>query len=180
MKSAKRSIWIGLAAMVIFFGCQWFDKLTKFTIPYSRDFIIPKNVPVNTPYNIHLPYFATNSKKYFEDNKTDPDLLEGCRLTLMRGNILNQSEQDFSFLSSIHIFLKSKTLPEVEIAYKNTIPPGVGDTILLDIPDVELVNYIKEDSLGLHVLVSTNTTTTTDIEVHFLMKFVLDAKILGI
>jgi hypothetical protein len=137
-------------------------------------------VPANIPYDIYTPKFATNSAKYFNDNNTSQDLIQGCVVKSMVGYVLQPSDEDFSFISSIRIFLVAKNLSEVELAYKNDIPENVGDTLNFDVQNIELLEYIKQDSLGLRVQVFTDRVNTAALNTKIKAQFLVDAKILGI
>ncbi len=180
MRSTRKFWLIALASMVMMAGCKWFDKFTQFEMSYTKGFTIPAGVPANIPYDIYTPYFPTNSQKYFSDNNTNSDLIEGCKVREIRAAIINTEGDDFSFITSIHLYLVAKDLPEAEVAFKNHIPENIGDTLVMDINDVELVNYIKQDSLAIRVQLFTDRVNTTDIKTHLFLKFLLDAKILGV
>jgi len=161
-------------------GCALLDKLTQFTIDYTQEFTIPAGVPANVSTSIYSPYFPTNSSAYFGQNGTNADLIQSCKLKEMKGVVIAPPGGDFNFIESIHLFLFSVHQPETEIAYKDNVPAHTTDTLFFDTRDVELVNYIKEDSVGLKVQIVTNSATTQEIRTGIYLQFLVNAKILGI
>jgi hypothetical protein len=174
--SASVIVFIGLGIA----GCNWLNSLTKFPINYSSDFTIPQGIPANIPYDIYTPKFATNSSKYFKDNNTSTDLIQGCTVKSLQGTVVEPSAEDFSFINSIRIFLIGKDLPQAELAYRNDIPDNIGDTLNFNIQNVELLEYIKKDSLSLRVQVFTDRVNTAALNTKLKVQFIVDAKILGI
>lgn len=179
MKSNALLSGVVVIMIVIISGCNLLDNLTKFNIDYSNQFTIPQGVPANIPYDLYTPRFPTNSAQYFNDNKTNPDLIEGCILKSAVASIIPPSNDDLSFIQSIHIFIIADALPQRELAYKENIT-GVTDTLKLDIVENELIDYIKKDSIGLLIQLYTNRVNTDDITTKMQMQFQVDAKILGI
>lgn len=171
---------IGISFMCLLGACAWFDKFTHFTIKQSKNIVIPAHVPSNIPYDVYTPFFPTNSEKYFGENNTKADLVESAKISSMVATITPGTAEDFSFVSSMRIFLMKKDFALTEIAYKNNIPEDIGHQIIFDLQDVELTPYIKEDSLAFRIQVYTDRQNTVDVPVKVEAHFLIDAKILGI
>lgn len=172
------AVLISIVACIL--GCNWLNSLTKFPIDYSSSFVIPQGIPANIPYDIYTPKFATNSAKYFKDNNTNSDLIQSCTVKSLQGIVIQPSEEDFSFISDIRIFIVAKDLYQKELAFKNDIPDNIGDTLDFNIQNVELLEYIKKDSLSLRVQVLTDRVNTAPLNTKLKVQFIVDAKILGI
>jgi hypothetical protein len=171
---------IGITFMCFLGACAWFDKLTHFTIKQSKTVTIPAHVPTNIPYDIYTPFFPTNSEKYFGDNNTNADLIESAKVSSLVATITPGTAEDFSFISSMRIFLVKKDHELTEIAYKNNIPENIGQQVIFDLQDVELTPYIKEDSLAFRLQAYTDRQNVVDVPVKVEAHFLIDAKILGI
>jgi hypothetical protein len=161
-------------------GCAWLDKFTHFTIKQSKTITIPAHVPSNIPYDVYTPFFPTNSEKYFGDNNTNSDLVESAKVSSMVATITPGTAEDFSFITSMRIFLVKKDYVLTEIAYKNNIPDNIGQQIIFDLQDVELTPYIQEDSLAFRIQAYTDRQNVVDVPVKIEAHFLVDAKILGI
>lgn len=175
----KYLILLTVAGTVVMSGCGFFDSFTKFRMNYSEEFTIPHGVPPNIPYDIPTPYFPTNSQQYFDQNGTNPDLVEGVKLERFFAIIQNPPNTDFSFLQSIEVYLRAPGLNDVRIASQTDIPLN-ADTLFLTPDKVELVDYLKQDSIGLRVKVLTDENLQEDLNTKVTGTFLVDAKILGI
>jgi hypothetical protein len=171
---------IGISFMCILGACAALDKLTHFTIKQAKTVTIPAHVPSNIPYDVYTPFFPTNSEKYFGENNTKADLIESAKVNSLVATITPGTVEDFSFVSSMRIFLVKKDMQLTEIAYKNNIPETIGHQVIFDLDDVELTPYIKEDSLAFRLQVYTDRQNTMDVPVKVEAHFLIDAKILGI
>lgn len=161
-------------------GCALLDKLTHFTIKQSKSFIIPQGVPAGIPYDVTTPFFATNSQQYFDENNTNSDMLESAKLSSLIAVLPQGSAEDFSFIESIRIYLIGRNHPATQVAFKYNIAGNAGDTLTFDLLDVELKNYIEEDSLAFKVQLNTDRVNNAQLEPKVNAAFLIDAKILGI
>lgn len=160
-------------------GCGLLDSFTKFRLKYDKEFTIPSGIPSNIPYDVPSPYFPTNSEQYFNENDTKPDLVEGCKLESMYAVITAPANEDFSFLQSIHIFLGAPGMADVKVASAEG-QAMMNDTLFLQPAGVELLDYIKQDSIRLRVQVLTDEEIQQPIQTRVYGTFLVDAKILGI
>lgn len=171
---------IGISFMLVLSACAAFDKLTHFTIKQSKMITIPAHVPPDIPYDVYTPFFPTNSEQYFGENNTKADLVESAKVSSMVATITPGTIEDFSFVRSMRIFLVKKDWALTEIAYKNNIPDTIGHQIIFDLQDVDLIPFIKEDSLAFRVQVYTDRPNSMAVPVKVEAHFLIDAKILGI
>lgn len=74
-------------------------------------------------------------------------------------------------------YLESAPLPKVKIASKNPNPKSGQRILALDVPDVELVEYVKKQTVSCYAMGSTNAPVTHDIPVRCKVKFEVTAMI---
>ena len=176
----KRILAILLFTSLIIPGCNMLDKLTQFEIEYNETIVIPATLGIDTPVNVQTPDIETNSASSFEVNDTRKDLIESIILTQMDMTITSPSDETFSFLESIAVYISADSLDEIEIAWNEDISDSIGDTLDLETTDVDLKEYIKKDSFNLRVktVIDEVIDSTCSIDLHTV--FFVDAEILGI
>ena len=162
------------------FSCNAIKKLGQFYINYNTQAVFPANIPVNLPLTIYSPDIPTNSSQVFQNNNTRSDLIQSVSLNQLTLNITSPQGQNFSFLKNITLYISSDSLPEVEIASKQNIPSDVGDTLALDVNNVDLKNYIKASQIKMRISGTTDKLVTSDIYVNVNARFFVQANILAL
>ena len=94
--------------------------------------------------------------------------------------IIDPQNSDFSFLKSIEIYIKSDTLEEVMIAWKQSIDNTIGSTLTLEVSSEDLTRYIVEDEFSLRVSTVSDEIPLSDHEIEIHAQFFVNASILGI
>ncbi len=168
------------ALSLLLFNCNELDKLTVFNLDYTESITIQSSANINFPFDVSTPDVSTNSNSSFASNNTSKDLIEDIRLNQLILTITTPSSGDFSFLKSITLYISADGLPETKIATKTTIPENQGNTLTLDVEDVDLKEYIKKDTYKLRLNTVTDKLITEDQEVDVYSQFKVNAKILGI
>ncbi len=74
-------------------------------------------------------------------------------------------------------YLESAPLPKIKIAGKNPNPKTGGRVLALDLPDVELVEYVKKQTVSCFAMGNTNAAVSHDIPVRCRIKFEVTAMI---
>ena len=176
----KKYIFILLAMAATMAGCDKLDSLTKFDMDYETSITIPATVGINTPFDIPTPAITTNADAEFSVNDTRKDLIEEIVLKSLTLTVDVPADGDFSFLSSIEIYIKADGLDEQKIAWKDNIPNDIGDVLELETSGIDLKEYIKKESFELKATTVTDELITQDHEIGIQSVFAVDAKILGI
>lgn len=166
--------------VVFFYSCDRIDELTMFDVEFTTSFTIPSSSIINLPFDIATPETTTNSESTFENNDTRSDLVESVRLRELRLDLIAPSDGDFNFLNEIEIFITADGLPEVLIASDLDIEPNDSRSLDLDIEDVELREYIVQDTYTLRTRTITDETINEDHQIEVFTRFRVDAEILGI
>ncbi len=169
-----------ILALMVFDACEAIDKLTHFKMDYDETISIPSTIGINLPFNLFTPNITTNSQEVFEINDTRKDMIEMIQLTEMEFEIITPEGEDFSFLTSIEVYINAEDLEEVNIAWNTNIGEDPGGTIQLETSNDDLKEYIKKDSFNLRVKTVTDEIILTDHEINVHSTFFVDAKILGI
>lgn len=161
-------------------SCDKIDELTKFDLEYNSMVEIKSTANLSLPFDVFTPDVETNSESEFEVNDTRKDLVEDIRLRKLDLDITSPSDQDFSFLESVEVFLSAEGLQEIRIAYVDEVPDTIGNSISLDVEDVDIKEYIKKDKVNLRLNTVTDKALTNDCSITVKSIFFVDAKILGI
>lgn len=160
-------------------GCKRIDKLTQFNIEIDDIVVVPSSTGINLPFNIITPDISTNSESTFEVNDTRKDLVEKIVLTKLVLTINTPTNEDFSFLNSINIYISADGLSEVQVAWKDSISGNGEKTINLDVSNADLQEYIKKDKFSFRLNAVTDEILATDYQIAIHSVFFVDAKILG-
>ena len=158
----------------LFFGCK--KDLTQFHIDYNTEAFIPSNTPISSPIDIITPEKTTNSSFEFEVNDTRKDLIREILLVDLEIKIISPEDHTFDFLKSVEIFISSENHEEQKIAYKEDVPNGV-QKLVCELLDVDLQEYIKEDSFKLRLKTVTDQLLSQDVKVDIFTNFFVDAKL---
>ena len=161
-------------------SCNAIKKLGEFYINYDTQAVFPANIPINVPLSIASPSIATNSQQVFKNNNTREDLVQSVKLSQLTLNITSPQGQTFSFLQNVSIYISSDSLPEVEIASKQNIPANIGDTLIMDVTNVDLQAYIKASQIKMRIAGTTDQLTTANIYANVNARFFVQANLLAV
>ncbi len=176
----KRATVVSLLAVFLLLGsCKAIKKLGQFYVTYNTQAEFPANIPVGLPLSIGSPPISTNSSQIFQNNNTRSDLIQSVKLNQLVMTITSPHGETFSFLQSVSVYISSDSLPEIELAGKQNIPANIGDTLVLDVTDAELQNYIKASQIKIRIAGTTDKLTTSNIEVNLYTKFFVQANLLA-
>ncbi len=167
-------------SLIALFSCKKIDKLTQFNLKYDTDVTIKSTVVVNVPIDLFTPEITTNSETELSANNSHKNLVEQIKLKELTLKIESPEGQDFDFLNSIELYIKTDDLPEKKIAWKTDIPENGLTTLVLDTSDDDLKDYILEDSFQLRTKTKTDHLITQDTKIGIHAVFWVDAKILGV
>lgn len=156
-------------------GCK--KKLTQFYLNYNSEVVIPSTFGQIVPISINTPAINSNSTQEFEVNNTKKKYIESIFLKEMNLIIISPTNETFSFLNSLEVFISSDNFPEKKVAFKYSIPATVGDTIICDLSDTDLQEYIKEETFDLRIATESDETIPEDVSVEIQTKFLVDAKL---
>ena len=164
---------------IIFLLVSGCSKLTQFYLNYSQNITISPGLGIGIPFTTSTPPFPTESTVAFENNNTQANLVESCKLKEIQAEITQPTNYDFSFLNQIDVFLSATSLPEIKIAYSYNISENIGKKLTLETTDVELKEYIKKDQLSIRISTVQDKVTLEEVKAKLDCKFFIDAKILG-
>lgn len=170
----KAAFSVLMCSIFLLGGCK---KITEFKLDYNSTAVIPSTFGTLVPFSVNTPEMETNSSYEFDVNKTDADHVKSIRLTLLNLAITAPSNQTFSFVNSIEVYISSPNHSEVLVASKTDIPADAGTTLSLGIPDQDLKDYIKDSKFTLRLKVVTDETITQDVDVNVQSEFLVNAKI---
>jgi hypothetical protein len=166
-------------ALVLLTGCKKIDELTQFYIEYNEEVVIPASTGISLPFNILTPDIETNSEATFESNNTNKDLIEEIVLTKLDLTLTSPSNEDFSFLESIGIYINADGLDEKRIAWQDDVPDNAGAILTLFTSPDDIKEYIKKDKYTLRVNAVTSEALAQDHSINVYSKFFVDAEVLG-
>ncbi|MDD3478785.1 MAG: hypothetical protein PHI42_00105 [Paludibacteraceae bacterium] len=167
-------------SVALFSSCEQLSRLTQFDLTYDETVVVPSSMSVALPFDVATPDVETNSESQFSVNKTQTDLIEAISLKELKLNLKSPQTGDFSFLEAIHVFIAAESLPEKEIAWKTDIPDTIGNELVLDVTQADVMDYIKKDKFSLRVSVTTDELLTVDHEIGIHAVLHVDAKVLGL
>lgn len=158
------------------YGCS---NLTKFNLYYSQEITVSPGLGIGVPFTSSTPPFPTQSTIQFENNNTNANLVESCKLVELVAQITQPANYDFSFLNQAEIFISAPYMQEVKVAQIYNIPDDVGNELEFETTNVELLEYIKKDQLEIRISTVQDKVTLEEVKAKINMKFLVDAKILG-
>lgn len=172
----RKALFLSLGLLLTLSSCK--KKLTEFQLEYTSEVIVSSSVGQLVPFSLNTPEMETNSEFEFESNNTRKDKVESIRLSELRLSITSPSNETFSFLNSIEIFISSPNVAERKVAFKESIPSNVGTVLVCELVDLELQEYIKEDTFTLRLKTVTDETIPQDVTIEVFTDFYVKAKLL--
>ena len=160
-------------------SCEKVDELTQFDIDYSTSFTIPGSTGLDVPFDLRTPEVETNSQQEFSGQDTKEDLVEEIVLEEMNLSIQSPSDGDFSFLNGLTIYISADGMEGTKLAWKDSIPDSVGNTLQLETSPEDMKEYIFKDHFQLRVKSKTDEVIDQDHEIDVNSVFHVDAEILG-
>lgn len=171
----KKILLLLLISTTALFGCK--KKLTEFYISDTTQVKVDANSTINLPFSIQTPDMETNYEGEFASNDTRKENIETLKLTKLKLVITSPSDYTFSWLESIEIFIESENLPEKRVAFKEFISDNVDNSIVCDVEDLDLQEYIKEDAFSLRLKTVTDEYFTDDVYIDLSTEFFVKASI---
>jgi hypothetical protein len=157
-----------------FLSCR--NKGVQFYLDYDAKVTVESSVPINVPFTLNTPEQETNSTFEFEVNNTRKDLIETILLENLTISIVAPDQQNFNFLNSLEVFIDAENFTEQKIAFKENIPSNVN-VLECEVLDIDLQEYIKEETFSIRLNTVTDQIITNDIELNIYSNFFVDAKI---
>lgn len=171
----KINLYTGTAFFaLLIFSCTAINNLLTFTITDQYSFTIPSGIPVGIPLDVITPDISSNSSTEFTNNNTNANLVKDVRLSELTLNITNPSNQTFSFLKSIHIYISTDGTDEVELAYLDAIN-STSTSISLTPSNNKLDKYIKSPTFKLRIEAVNKEALTNNTSINAEMKFKVTA-----
>ena len=164
-------------AIAVLQSCKKLNEYTQFNMPYTEVVTIPSSSGVNLPFNVFTPETETNSESTFEVNDTRKDLIETIKVKQIELNVQSPAGEDFSFLESISLYLSATDLPEVKIAWNDSVAVNTTDTLKLNVYDIDLQEYIKKEKFELRLNTVTDEFLTSDYKIEIKTLFFVDAQL---
>jgi hypothetical protein len=171
----KTKIFLPLFTFIFFItSCSVIDDLLTFSVDNQTTFKIESSFPLGTATSIFAPDVTTNSSATFENNNTKADLVKDVTLTSLKLTITEPSNQSFSFLKSVTLYISTDANDEIELAFLKDI--NSASNIIELIPNkVKLDKYIKASSYKIRTEAVLKETLTQDISIKADMKFKVTA-----
>ncbi len=176
----KWMMYAAFALPVLMVSCKALDKLTQFDLDYSTSYTYEANTPPNTPDSVATPDITTNIERELEIKESKKELIESAKLKEMKLQLNSDAGTRFTFLKSVDLYVSAPGREKVLVAYKHGITDDIGTELVLDLTNVELRDYVKNDVITLHATSVTDQLIRRNITVDVKVKFFVDAKILGI
>ena len=161
---------------LLLFSCK--KKLTEFYIDYTSEATIPATIPIASPINIWTPDQTTNSEFEFEVNNTAKDRIRSIILKDLEITIVSPTNQNFSFLKDIDIYISADDVGEELLAYKHDISDDIGQELTCKVTNNDFQEFIKEDNFKIKLKTVTRELITNDVKVAIYTNFLVDAKLL--
>jgi len=170
-----KKILIFFLAVFMLTSCK--KKLTQFYIKYNSTVTVPSTFGQFVPFSVNTPEMTTESEQKFEVNNTSKDRIRSIYLNDLVLTITSPSNEDFSFLNEVEVFISSPLHNEQQVASKLSIDNSIGAQLVCDVQDVDLQNYIKDENFTLRLKTITDETIAQNVDIDVYTRFLVDAKV---
>ncbi len=175
-----------LALTVSFAACKKLKQALNITITVPYDDVVTvaglpgdPHVP-GTGLKESLPLISipTNSEEILEDNESAVDLVTSVKLSKLNVAMLLPSNQDFSVMDSVWIYLSANGVSERLAAYNYNVP-DTGRTIELTTADIDLMDVFVADTMRVRIEGFFVKDVSRSNTLKFDMKLKVNADLLG-
>ncbi|HIA36174.1 MAG TPA: hypothetical protein EYM84_04530 [Flavobacteriales bacterium] len=141
-------------------------KETVFEFRDEMEFDFPSIIGLNIPWVLPSIDISINFPQ--EVGYTDPLIngVENILLKSMTAEILSPSNEDFSFLKHLTIYITAPGLPDIELAHLYNISPNPGNIIDLVPAGNVLDTYVKRDDYNMKIEVTADKLMLQDVKVN--------------
>lgn len=94
---------------------------------------------------------ATDSKTFFEVNKTSPNGVNTVKVKKIYLKLLSSDTSNFNFMDYVKVYISANGYDEILVGQQTNIPKGIK-TIETVPQDVELKNYFVQDTIYFRVV----------------------------
>ena len=169
-----KSLFYFLLSIMLLSGC---GRLGTFNVDHSIEVVIPSQFGINLPFNVNSPEIETNAEATFESEGTSTKRISSIQLSELKLTVVNPSNADFDFLNEIEVYIKAPGLDEKRVAFKQNIPETGLKSIVCEIDEVNLKDYISKENFSLRVRTITDQVVFQDIQVRIDQNYKVRAKI---
>ena len=166
----NKSIFFSCLCSLVLFGCDEVEDLLRFNVNDRTSIRIESSIPVGLPFEVPTPAVSSNSQQQYENNNTRADLVRDVKLEELKLTITQPSGKNFSFLSSIQVFISAANEDEILLASLDDIS-GSADVLELIPTDAKLDAYARAESYSLRTEVTTDETLTQSVVVQVDLTF---------
>lgn len=174
----KKYLFFSAFVIIALFFVSCNNGKVTFYINDTAKTTIKSTYNINVPFNIPVGSISSNNTNEYQNNNTAPDLIESVSLEKLDLTITNPANEDFSFLKSIHIYIKkSDDSDKKEIAYMDDINSS-AQSISLTCTKENLVTYLRDSTYKLDTKYTIREVPGHDIDLRIDLKFKVVASIL--
>ena len=166
---------LALSFLAILTGCAK-QKAIEFDIPYTTEFTITTGgITINTPIDFTTPDVPTTIGPRMIENKTDIQFIDEIKYTKFDITATLPSGQKLDFLKSISLYMNAEGQKETLVASKDPVPVG-DSTVAMDLPNVNLKNFITKDKFKLRALIVPDATLSQSVTISITQNVHVKAK----
>jgi len=180
MKKNTIILFVALISLSILSSCNQLDKYTQKDLDYSTEFTIPSPLEENKEYTIESEKIEPNLDNELKKYSSSIDLIEQLNIKEAILTIKDDDTKTFAFLKNVNLFIKADNVGRKKIASKTIEAGKATGTIEMDIEKkLDLTEYLKQESISIEIVGTTNEAVTKDINIKADLKYFVDFKILG-
>lgn len=161
----KKSIFLTLFLFSIAYSSCDKSSTVEFEISHQTDVQYVSGLPLGIPFTIVSGMELTNPNQKFEAEGTVPQFILSGNTTQFQMSIESPTNADFNSIRSIKIFIDADGEESERrlLAQKENIPENHSKSLELDILDLDLAAYMKQDEFE----ISTETILRKEVSNDF-------------
>jgi len=166
--------------LLIFIGLIFItscDKLFTFDVSDQTNITIENFISIDLPIDIPTPDITTNSESEFAQNDTKVELVKEIIIKDLNLTITSPTNETFSFLKSIYIYISTNDTDEIELAKMENIVSD-AKSIQLNVTNKVLDKYVKSKKYKIRTKAITKETLFHDVNITIDFTFQVTADLL--
>lgn len=165
----KRYIPLLAILCVTISGCAMFQSIIKSSFPYTTTLVIPASSKTGNEYSAIST--ATSFDQNFTKTGNNGDKISQVRVISAKLISIDPTDYNIGNLVSVKIYLsKEDGKDEVLVASRNDIGATVGNNVVLDIDNSQLLDeLVREPSIRVRMTYKLRQTFSSDANLHVVL-----------
>lgn len=158
-------------------ACQKEDELIQFVMPIDFNITIPAGPSDTSITSFPSGDLETGIQDALSSRGSNTELVNQIFLTAMTIELVQPGSGDLDFLNNISMHIGAPGSPNMKTAWKEPVPLNTGNTVQLDVWDVDLKRHLTKEIIRFRTDLTTDAGIDGDHELKINAQFRVNARV---